>query len=397
MKPQTPFQTGLDVCLREPPIELSRAAFGLLANQASTDGKFVYAWDLLAARFPGRLRALFSPQHGLWGEQQANMIETPDAFDERSGLPIYSLYSEIRRPSAEQLAGLDALVVDLQDVGTRVYTFVWTISYCLEACAELGIPVWILDRPNPLGGIVEGPRLDVDYTSFVGRASIPMRHGLTLAELTRFVNAGLRIGADVRVVPMRGWTRTMRFPASARPWIPPSPNLPTLESVALYPGQVLLEGTNLSEGRGTTTPFEVVGAPFIDPERLREEAARFSLPGVAFRPVRFRPTFDKWADQSCGGVFIHVTDPKTFRPYRTTVALLHCVRRLWPTEFRWIEPPYEYETERMPIDILTGSSALREFFDGYNEISDSDLDRLADLGEDDWNEQTAPYRLSDYG
>lgn len=362
---------GLEACLADPPAVLRSGRFGLLANQASVDHRFRYAWDLLAERFPGRLLALFSPQHGLWGEQQANMIESPHASHPRLGVPVYSLYSETRRPTPEMLDGLDCFVIDLQDVGTRVYTFLWTASYCLEACAELRIPVLVLDRPNPVGGeIVEGPLLEPEYRSFVGRACLPMRHALTMAELVRHVNDELQIGADVQVVPCEGLSRAMWFEDTGRAWVPPSPNLPRLEGVALYPGQVLLEGTNLSEGRGTTVPFEVVGAPFIDPERLALQVEALALPGLRLRPIRFAPTFDKWLGRSCGGVQLHITDRNALRAYRTTVALLLSVRRLWPDEFRWLTPPYEYETEKMPIDILSGSDQLRRTLDTAAETAD---------------------------
>lgn len=358
-------KTGLEVCLDSPPEILRNARFGLLLNQASVDRSFRYASDVLAERFPGQLRALFTPQHGLWGEQQANMIETPHGRHRRLDLPIYSLYSDMRRPTPEQLADLDCLVIDLQDVGTRVYTFIWTISHCLEACAEVGIPMVILDRPNPLGGdVVEGPILDPEYTSFVGRSGIPTRHGLTLAELAAVVNDQLQLGAQIVPVKMEGWHRNQLWDETGLRWIAPSPNLPTPAGVELYPGQVLLEGTNLSEGRGTTTPFEVIGAPFIDPEALLQAILPFECPGIVFRPIYFQPTFDKWLGVSCGGLYLHTIDAHKLRSYYTTLALLACIRNLYPDEFRWLQPPYEYETEKMPIDILTGNSRTREVFDG---------------------------------
>jgi len=358
----TPHVTiGLERCLVDPPALLRGARFGLLSNQASVDRPFRYAHRLLAKRFPGQLRALFGPQHGLWSEQQDNMVETPHGTDTELQVPIYSLYAERRRPTRAQLRGLDLLVVDLQNVGTRVYTYTWTVSYCLEACAEVGIPLLVLDRPNPLGGLaVEGPRLDPAYTSFVGRASLPMRHGLTMAEMARYLNRAMGIGAQVDTVAMDGWHRGMHFTETGRTWLPASPNLPRIEGVDLYPGQVLVEGTNLSEGRGTTTPFEVVGAPFIDPARLIDALGRYDLPGVVFRPIRFQPTFQKWRGTGCGGVYLHVVDRRTIRPYRTAVCLLAAIRWLWPDDFAWAEPPYEYETEKRPIDILAGSSLLRE-------------------------------------
>src|SRR5262249_36609630 len=262
-----------------PPEVLSRSArFGLLLNQASVNKDFEYSSTLLAGRFPGKLAALFSPQHGLWGEQQANMIETGHSRDDSLDIPIHSLYSETRKPTPAMLKGLECLVVDLQDVGTRVYTFAWTMMACMEACAEAGVPVVVLDRPNPLGGeIFEGPLLDLHYASFVGRSSIPMRHGLTMGELARWLNARHRIGAELQVVKMTGWSRRLLWPETGRTWVLTSPNLPRWEGCLVYPGQVLLEGTNLSEGRGTTTPFEVFGAPLINPQKLLAELTPLQL------------------------------------------------------------------------------------------------------------------------
>lgn len=384
-------QTGLEVLLADRPAWLAAARIGLLMNQASLDQQFRYAHRLVDERFPGRLAAIFSPQHGLWGQQQANMIETPHGLDDQLRIPIYSLYSTTRKPAHDMVRGLDVLLVDLQDVGTRIYTFIWTVSYCLEACAAAGAKVAILDRPNPLGGeVVEGPRLDPAYASFVGRAPIPMRHGLTLGELARYVNHQMQLGADLEFIPMHGWRRDMGFADTGLTWTAPSPNLPRLEGVQLYPGMVLLEGTNLSEGRGTTTPFEVAGAPYVDPYKLAAALEDRDLPGVAIRPVRFQPTFDKWQGQSCGGVYFHVTDWRALRSYRLAVALLSCVRSLWPDDFRWLPPPYEYEHEKMPIDILSGSAALREAIDQRTQLASDTLDRLT-APPSDWLSEAKPY------
>lgn len=389
----TPVTIGLEHCLQHPPDVLRSGRFGLLANQASLDRRFRYAHDVLAEQFPRQLAALFSPQHGLWCEQQANMIESPHGFEDRLRIPVYSLYSQTRQPTPDMLRGLDALVVDLQDVGTRVYTFAWTISYCLEACAKATIPLVVLDRPNPLGGeILEGPLLDPAFASFVGRAPIPMRHALTLGELTLWLNTQLQIGGEVIVVPMLGWRREMLFADTGRTWVCPSPNLPRLEGVLLYPGGVMLEGTNLSEGRGTTTPFEIVGAPFVDPRRLADALAAFALPGLTLRPIRFVPTFDKWRGLSCGGVYLHVTDAPAVRAYRTMVAVLATVARLWPEPFKWLPPPYEYETVKPPIDILSGSSRLREAIDSGDCRTNRDLDALT-AAPGDWHQAIAACRL----
>lgn len=351
---------GLERCLTEPPAVLRTAKFGLLMNQASVDRRFQYAHHLLAKRFPNQLRTLFGPQHGFWGQQQDNMIETPHDVDAVLGVPIYSLYADCRAPSPDMLSDISCLVIDLQDVGTRVYTFIWTLLHCLSACAKSAISVVVLDRPNPLGGqLIEGPRLQPAYRSFIGLHCIPMRHALTLGEMAQHLNRVLDLGVDLHVVPMQGWKRSMHWTATGRQWLAPSPNLPRIEGVDVYPGQVLIEGTNLSEGRGTTMPFELFGAPFIEPLQLLRTLKQYALPGVVFRPVRFEPTFQKYQGVSCRGLALHVVDRRAFRPYQTTLAILSCIRLLWPDDFQWNMPPYEYEQTHMPIDILTGSSDVR--------------------------------------
>lgn len=390
---RVPFRPGLEVALEAPPPVLARARrFGLLMNQASVDAEFRLAHERLHRRFPGRLAALFSPQHGLFAEQQDNMVESGHGRDPFTGAPLFSLYSETRVPRREWLAGLDALVIDLQDVGCRVYTFAWTVSHCLEACAAAGVPVVVLDRPNPLGGEeVEGAWLEPGFESFVGRCAMPLRHDLTLGELALFVNGALEIDAQVEVVRCEGLARAMRWRDLGRPWVPTSPNLPRIEGVDVYPGQVLLEGTTLSEGRGTTTPFELCGAAGLDPWRLREELARAGLAGVAFRPIRFEPTFHKFRGESCGGLFLHVTDERAFRPLRTTLALLAAVQRVAPGVLRCKEPPYEYEREKPPLDCITGGSGVRRWLEGGAPARA--LDELCDGQATRWRELTAGARL----
>jgi uncharacterized protein YbbC (DUF1343 family) len=380
----TPLLFGLDVaCLTPPDALRSARALGLVTHQAAVDRNFRHAAEALAEKYPGKLQALFGPQHGLWSTEQDNMVETGHARHGRLGIPVHSLYSETRKPSQQMLDGLDLLVIDLQDVGTRVYTYVWTLTYCLEACAQKGIPVLVLDRPNPLGGeVAEGQALEPQHQSFVGRAPLPMRHGLTLGELALWCNDVMGLGAELRVLPMQGWRRSMLWPDTGRAFVPPSPNLPRFEGTLVYPGQVLLEGTNLSEGRGTTTPFEQFGAPFVDPWRLATLANAHDLRGVTLRPIWFEPTFQKWQGKACGGLFLHCTDARAFRSYRTTLALLRAVRELWPTQFAWRQPPYEYETVQLPIDILAGSTAVRAFVDGERPLRD--LDALAAPPPDWW-------------
>jgi uncharacterized protein YbbC (DUF1343 family) len=332
---------------------------GLVSNPASVDASFRHVADRVEAAGI-RLGALFGPQHGFRSDLQENMIESPHGSDAARGIPVYSLYSETREPTGAMLAGLDALVIDLQDVGTRIYTYIYTMANCLAACRKHGVKAIVCDRPNPIGGLeVEGPMLVHGFESFVGQYPIPMRHGMTIGELARLFNEHFGLGADLEVVPMEGWRREAFHDETDVPWVMPSPNIPTLDSAIVYPGTVLFEGTSVSEGRGTTRPFELVGAPRVVAERFAEELNRRRLPGVHFRPALFEPTFHKHARQGCGGCQIHVVDRPAFRPVLTGVALTAAFRKADPA-FAWRQPPYEYEHEKLPFDILAGSSALRE-------------------------------------
>ena len=319
-------------------------AVGIVCNPASVNRQLQHVLDAAAAAGL-RIGAIFGPQHGFRSDVQDNMIETPHGKDPRRQVPIYSLYSETREPTAEMLAGLDALVIDLQDVGTRIYTYVYTMAHCLSAAKKHGLPVVVCDRPNPIGGLaVEGPVLEPGFESFVGEYPIPMRHGMTIGEMARLFNEHFGIGAKLEVVAMRGWSRAAWYEDTGLPWILPSPNLPTVDSVVVYPGTVLFEGTNVSEGRGTTRPFEIVTAPWVDPDPFAAGLNRQGLPGVHFRPVQFEPTFHKHAGKPCGGCQIHVTDRTVFRPVATGVALIEAFRRASPERFAWRDPPYEYRT-----------------------------------------------------
>lgn len=356
-----PVRTGLDVLARDGHPLLRGRRVGLLVNQASVDGGCRHATDLLCGRDDFEVAVVFGPQHGLWGTTQDNMIEWEGGLDPRLGVPVHSLYGQVRRPTRDMLAGLEAMVIDLFDVGSRYYTFVWTATLVMEACAEAGIPVLVLDRPNPINGVdVEGPHLLPEYASFVGRFHLPVRHGLTMAEMLGMLNDTVPLGCDLTVVPMEGWRRSMWFDETGQPWALPSPNMPCLETAVVYPGMCLFEGTALSEGRGTTRPFEICGAPGLDAHALVESLAEDDLPGCFFRPLYFEPTFQKCARQTCGGVFIHVTHRARFRPVRTAVALIARMRAQAPERFAWKQPPYEYEAIKMPVDILWGSPALRE-------------------------------------
>jgi uncharacterized protein YbbC (DUF1343 family) len=391
-----PVISGLEACLADPPKLLRTSRFGLLMNQASVNRKGEAACYLMAQAFPGWLTTLFSPQHGLWGKQQANMIETPSSYHPELDLPVYSLYSETRQPTEQMLREIDCLVIDLPDVGTRVYTYIWTISYCLQACQQAGLPVVVLDRVNPIGGVqVEGPCLEQDYHSFVGRAAVPMRHGLTVGEMTRWINRAMEIDAELEVVPLQGWDRSWMFDQAGLPWVAPSPNLPDWQTCLIYPGQVILEATNVSEGRGTDQPFRQFGAPYIESSRLLHQLQQLELPGLDFKPVTFEPTFDKWSGQSCQGLELEVLDAVVFRPYRTTLAIVASIAHLWPTEFNWLAPPYEYETEKMPVDIVTGSGALRKAIDGGKLLDTTSLDELASVDREAWWQWTATARLYD--
>jgi uncharacterized protein YbbC (DUF1343 family) len=336
------------------------ARAGLIANPASVDRAFVHALDRLAACRELDLVAAFGPQHGARGDRQDNMVESEDFFDARLSIPVHSLYGDHRKPTAAMLEDVDVLFCDLPDAGIRPYTFLSTMRLALEACAELGKPFVVLDRPNPIGGTrVEGPMLDPRFASFIGAAPVPLRHGMTLGELARFLRAEAYPAAALDVIPMDGWRRAYWQDETALPWVLPSPNLPTLDTATAYPGTVLVEGTNLSEGRGTTRPFEIIGAPFLDAERFAARLNAFGLAGVRFRAAWFRPTFDKWADRLCGGAQLHVTDRARFRPLRAGLAVLLAARELAPREFAWRPPPFEYEHERLPIDILAGTDRLR--------------------------------------
>jgi uncharacterized protein YbbC (DUF1343 family) len=315
----------------------------------------------LAAHPRARLAAIFGPQHGFRSDVQENMIETGHARDDVRGVPVYSLYSETREPMADMLRDLDLLVIDLQDVGTRIYTYIYTMANCLAAARKHGVKVIVCDRPNPIGGdAVEGPMLERGFESFVGLYPLPMRHGMTIGELARLFNDEFGIGAALEVIPLEGWKRGMYFDATCLPWVLPSPNIPTLDSALVYPGTVLFEGSNVSEGRGTTRPFELLGAPWVEAEPFAAALNGQGLPGVRFRPAVIEPTFHKHAQTSCGGCQIHVLDRGAFRPVETGVALLAAFRASDPDRFRWRDPPYEYEHEKLPIDILAGSAELRE-------------------------------------
>lgn len=339
---------------------LGKKRIGLLVNPASVLPDLTYLFDRLIDDASLRLTALLAPEHGLAADRQ-DQVNIPSAT--YRGRPVFSLYgtrSADLRPTPGVMDEFDVLVADLQDVGARYYTFIYTIAFAMEACAAAGKPIIICDRPNPLGGLeLEGPLLRPPFASFVGRFPLPVRHGLTVGELAEWFNAELKIGAHLTVLPCRGWKRDLWFDQTGLPWVPPSPNMPTADTAIVYPGACLLEGTNLSEGRGTTRPFEITGAPFIDGRELAEKLNALHLPGTAFRPIHFSPTFHKFSGRICGGVFVHVTDREIFRPFRTYLELIYQVCRLNPGEIAWRTEPYEFETERLAFDLLCGTDAIR--------------------------------------
>jgi uncharacterized protein YbbC (DUF1343 family) len=352
--------TGLDVLSTRLRALLGGQRVGLLCHQASVTSALAHARDVIR-QLPGvRLVRLFAPEHGVGGSAQDHALIRPDR-DAATGLPVVSLYGARLAPDPRWLRDIDALVVDLQDVGSRYYTFAWTMTLAMQACARADVRVVVLDRPNPLGGErVEGNMPEPGWQSFVGLYPLPARHGMTIAELAAYLDETYALGADLTVVPMTGWRRSMGWADTGLAWVAPSPNMPTPDTAAVYPGGCLIEGTNLSEGRGTTRPFELCGAPFLDGPALARALERRRLPGVRFRAASFAPTFHKWAGRCCAGVQVHMTDRERFRPFLTYLALIVEARRQAPRYFRWRRPPYEFERRRLPIDLLCGGPGVRQ-------------------------------------
>jgi uncharacterized protein YbbC (DUF1343 family) len=386
-------ETGLETLVRRRAGLLRGRRVGLLAHQASVDRRLTHATALIGGLAGVRLVRLLAPEHGFWGAPQDH-AHIRSARDPVSRLPVLSLYGARREPAPAMLAGLDVLVVDLQDVGARYYTFAWTMVLAMRACARAGVDVVVLDRPNPLGGErLEGNVADPAFASFVGLVPLPIRHGLTIGELARYVNVEHGTGCALTVVPMRGWRRAMAWEDTGLPWVPPSPNMPTPDTARVYPGGCLIEGTNLSEGRGTTRPFEWIGAPYLDAHRYAGALHRLGLPGVRFRPARFVPTFHKWAGRTCDGVQIHVTDRARFKPYLTSLGMIAVARRSAPRAFAWKRPPYEFERRRLPIDILCGTDRIRDAIERGTPLSRIEAGWRAALTR--WQRRRVPYLLYD--
>ncbi len=398
-------QFGIDRLLQDD--DLRRPLVGrrvaLLAHPASVTSTLTHSLDALGA-LPGlSLTAAFGPQHGLRGDKQDNMIESEDFIDPARGIPVFSLYGEVRRATPRMMESFDVLLVDLQDLGCRIYTFITTLRYVLEAAAAHGKAVWVLDRPNPIGRPVEGLTLRPGWESFVGAGPLPMRHGLTLGELAEWFKHKLRLDVELEVVTMQGWRPEAApgygWPLGVRSWVNPSPNAPNLSMARCYPGSVMLEGTTLSEGRGTTRPLELLGAPDIDGEALLAEMRRLAprwLAGCRIRPCWFEPTFHKHVGKLCSGLQVHVDDPgyhhEDFFPWRLFALALKALRRLRPDYPLWRDFPYEYETGRLAIDLINGSTLLREWVDDP-AATPGDLDALAGVDETTWIETREPWHL----
>lgn len=386
------IQLGLEVLLSERISLIAGARVGLICNPASVDGRYRHAADLFYTHPQVKLTALYGPQHGIRGETQDNMIEWESFRDRRTGVMAYSLYGEVREPTAEMLNDVDVLVFDVPDVGTRVYTFIYTMALAMRAAAGAGKRFIVLDRPNPITGeAIEGNLLEAGHESFVGMYPIPMRHGMTVGELARLFNERYGIGCDLTVVGMKGYERGMWFDETGARWVLPSPNMPTLETATVYPGTVMVEGTKVSEGRGTTRPFEINGAPYVDSYELAEHLGRLDLPGVHFRPHSFQPTFQKHARTLCHGVQIHVLDRRAFRPVITGVALIKAIRDLYPGDFAWQDPPYEYVYDRCPFDVIAGSGSLRAQIEGGTPVEE--IAASWEEGERMFAEERRPYLL----
>jgi uncharacterized protein YbbC (DUF1343 family) len=389
---------GIDRLLEERALRkpLAGRRVALLAHPASVTRHLQHSLDALAALGDVKLTAAFGPQHGLRGDKQDNMVESADFTDPVHGIPVFSLYGSVRRPTAAMMDSFDVLLVDLQDLGCRIYTFLTTLRYVLEAAAERGKAVWVLDRPNPAGRPVEGLRLREGWESFVGAGPLPMRHGLTLGEFAKWFVRTLRLNVDCQVVSMEGWDPAAApghgWPLGERAWVNPSPNAASLSMARCYAGTVMLEGTSLSEGRGTTRPLELFGAPDLQPELLLEKMRSLAprwMQGCRLRPCWFEPTFHKHAGKLCAGIQIHVDDAayghEAFRPWRLAAAAFKALRALRPDYALWRDFPYEYEHDRLAIDLINGSELLREWVDNPAAVAD-DLDALAAADEQAWRE-----------
>lgn len=384
--------TGLDLFKEDYWKKLKGLRLGLLSNQASLDCNLAPAKTVISRLLPGQTKLLFGPQHGHGGEDQDNMVETGHSHDAELNIPVFSLYSKTRKPSRELLDMIDILIIDLQDVGTRVYTFASTMVNCLKAAAQNGKRVIIFDRPNPLGGeIIEGNLLKNELFSFVGTYNLPIRHGLTMGEIAQLINNLMSIDLDLDIVPMRGWRRNMLWHDTEIRWVMPSPNMPFPGTAYVYPGQVIWEATNISEGRGTCRPFELFGSPFLDTKLVLNKVQPGTTEGCHLQETSFRPTFQKWKDELCKGFMIHILDHRKYSPYLTSLSLLKTIYDTHRDTFQWKRPPYEYEYEKMPIDMILGNSSLRREIEAGEDIFSIRSGWLSEL--DDYREWRKSYLI----
>jgi len=375
-------QTGLEIIYNNFPSQLKGKRIGVLCHAPSISSDFLHITDFLFRRNDCSLSAIFGPQHGLFGQTQDNMIEWEGIMHPVFDIPVYSLYGKIRKPELWMLEDIDVLLIDLQDIGARLYTFIWTVKLCMEACCDADIPVWVLDRPNPVGKLpFDGPVLKKEYYTFVGGASIPLCHRMTIGEMALWLKENYYPRCQLKIVWMKGWNRFSMYNETGLPWVLPSPNMPTLQTATVYPGMVLIEAVNISEGRGTTIPFELFGAPFIDSEKLKKNLEQRRITGCAFRLHNFIPTFNKYYGELCNGLQIHITDIKIYHPVATVLEIFDAVMELFPEAFKFNLPPYEYEYNLMPFDILSGDSGMRKVLINRSPLK-PELERWeAEIGE----------------
>lgn len=396
---------GIDELLRNDELKKSLRGkrIALLGHPASTTKTLEHSLDALANCPEIKLSSAFGPQHGMRGEKQDNMIESDDFVDPKLKIPVFSLYGTSRRPTATMMQSFDVVLIDLQDVGTRIYTYLTTLLYMLEEAAKHGKAVWVLDRPNPVGRPVEGTKLKAGWESFVGASPVLMRHGLTMGELAKFLVKKHKLDVELKVVPMKGYDMSegpgYGWPSGEMAWVNPSPNIPVLCSARCFPGTVLLEGTNLSEGRGTTRPLQIFGVPKMDSEKVLKrmfELAPQWLEGCRLRPCHFEPTFHKFKGELCSGLQIHVDDPayahERFKPFRLMLLFFKTLREVHPHLFAWRQPPYEYEATRLPIDLLNGGTAPREWVDDAS-ATPADLEALLSREEKEWEVERKEFLL----
>jgi len=363
-------KTGLDQVRVKLPSGLKGRKIGILCHAPSISADYSHITNIFSERKDCKMTVLFGPQHGIYGQTQDNMIEWKSDIHPVYKIPLYSLYGEHRKPTSGMLKDIEALVIDLQDVGARLYTYIWTVKLCMEACTEAGIPVWILDRPNPVGRLpFDGPVLKEKYFTFVGGASIPLCHRMTIGEMSLWIKEKYFSNCDLNVIWMKNWRRNSLFDETGLPWILPSPNMPTLKTAIVYPGTVLFEALNLSEGRGTTIPFELFGALYIDPEKLKKNLDTRKIPGCVFRIHSYIPVFNKYAGSLCNGLQIHVTDPSVYYPVMTAYEIIDAIMETTPAgSLKFNQPPYEYEYSLMPFDILSGDNIMRNSLKGRINI-----------------------------